>query len=127
MINAITPKPQRHRRAAAEKARIVAEYELIASPIERAAFMRREGIYSSILYNWRKLINGDAVNEKKPSAKASAPNADKIQGLERENKRLLARAERAEDMLETLGKVHALLQNAVDKSATEKQRSKKPF
>ena len=127
MIDAIAPKPQRNHRAAAEKARIVAEYELITSPIERAAFMRREGIYSSILYNWRKQIDGDATNMNKPLAKTGVADAHKIQQLERENKRLLARAERAEDMIETLGKVHALLQNAVDKSATEKQRSEKPL
>ena len=126
MSNA-TPTPKRRHRTAAEKARIVAEYELTTSPIERAALMRREGVYSSILYNWRKQINGDAMKSKKPSVKTVLSDAEKNRKLERENQQLRARAERAEDMVETLGKVHALLQNAVDKSVTEKQRSEKPL
>ncbi len=122
----LTSRPKRRHRSAAEKARIVAEYDASTSPAQRAALMRRESVYSSILYNWRKQIHGDGLKAKKTKRTSQLSDAKRLEQLELENKRLRARAERAEDMVETLGKVHALLQNAVDKSATEKQRSQKP-
>ena len=46
---------EKHRRFTAdEKARIWREYESASSPIERATILRANGVYSSLISNWRK-------------------------------------------------------------------------
>lgn len=124
-----SPKPRQRRFTAEEKARILAEYEAASSPLERASLMRREGVYSSLLSSWR-------VNLRKATATAPPPpprgrpavtaQSKELERLRQENADLRARAEQAEDLVETLGKVHALLQHAASKSATDTQHWKRP-
>lgn len=40
-----------------EKARILAEYDAAPSSLARASVMRAEGVYSSLLANWRKQLD----------------------------------------------------------------------
>ena len=119
-------KPKRRHFPAAEQARILAEYAAASTPVERAALMRREGVYASLVAYWRRSARGSSAPLAK-RGRPEKPESQAIQRLKRENERLKRRAERAEDLVETLGKVHALLQNAVSKSAEEKQQSRKPL
>jgi transposase len=121
MSSDIPKRKTRRERPAAEKVRILAEYDAAASPLARAEIMRREGVYSSLLSNWRKQID----TPKPKRGRRHDPNSAEIERLQREIERLRKRAERAEDLVETLGKVHAFLQHAADKSATDSQQSKK--
>ncbi len=50
----VRPRSKHRTFTAADKARILAEYQAASSPIERAAMMRQEGVYSSLVCNWRK-------------------------------------------------------------------------
>lgn len=59
--------------SADDKARILAEYEAAATPLERAAIMRRSGVYSSLLSNWRKQLKGGA-EPKLPRGLSSNPD-----------------------------------------------------
>ena len=115
---------QPHRRSfkAAEKAAIVSEYDEAATPEARAAIMRQHGVYASLISKWRHRIAGTSA----PKRGRPPEMNTEVERLRRENERLRKRAERAEDMVETLGKVHALLQNAVSTSATDTQRSREP-
>ena len=64
----VPAKARRRRFSAAEKARILDEYDR-ASAIERAALCRRERIYSSHIAGWRK--QRAAGSRTKPNADAS--------------------------------------------------------
>ena len=51
----VRPRKKLRSFTAETKARLLAEYDAAATPLERAALMRREGVYSPLLSNWRKL------------------------------------------------------------------------
>jgi transposase len=56
----------RRRYSAKYKARILAEYDALARS-ERGAFLRREGLYSSLVSTWRTQRDaGDGGHEKVP-------------------------------------------------------------
>lgn len=88
----MTPDPEvpakatRRRFSAADKARILDEYER-ASSIERAALYRREGIYSSQIANWRKQRSIGAPLEAKRGRKPD-PQAVEMTQLRKENANL---------------------------------------
>ena len=113
---------QKHRTfSAQEKARILAAYEAASSPLERAELMRKEGIYSSLICNWRKqLASGVPAKRGRPSN----PLGTEIAHLRKENERLQRRLEKSERTVAALGKAHALLQMIASESAAEQERSK---
>jgi hypothetical protein len=77
------------------------------------ALLRREGLYSSHLTQWRKQREkGEllALSRKRGAAgKEKNPLTEKLRVLERENARLKARAERAEGLVELQKKVSEIL------------------
>lgn len=105
-----------------EKARIVAAYEAAASPLERAALMRREGIYSSLLSNWRKQLARGVAPKKR--GRPANPEAAEVLRLRKENERLQRRLEKSERTVAALGKAHALLQMIAGESSADEERSK---
>jgi transposase-like protein len=80
---------------------------------EVGALLRREGLYSSHLTQWRKQRERgehQGLSRKRgPSAKQLNPLTDKVKVLERENARLKLRAERAEGLVELQKKVSEIL------------------
>ncbi len=107
--------PERARRrtfTAAYKLKIVEEYEA-ATPGERGEVLRREGLYSSHLTEWRKARDVGALAGL--AATRGRPPADPV---ERDNERLRARTSQLEADLDTArrvievqGKVSALLED----------------
>ena len=84
----VPPKATRRRFAPEYKARILAEYERLADG-EKGALLRREGLYSSLISEWRKQRDRGALEA---LGKASGrPPADPV---ERENARLVRENER---------------------------------
>jgi transposase len=109
---------------AEDKARIVVEYEKAATPAERAAMLRREGVYTSHIANWRKARDrGEALTPKR--GRRPNPDAAELLRLRKENERLRRWLEEADRTIEVLGKVHALLQLPAGESASEEQSSRK--
>ncbi|HEY9085398.1 MAG TPA: transposase [Candidatus Tyrphobacter sp.] len=105
-----------------EKARILAAYEAATSALERAALMRREGVYSSLLSNWRRqLAQGDTP--KKRGRPANLEAAEVVR-LRKELERLRRRLEKSERTVAALGKAHALLQMIAGESSADDERSK---
>ena len=81
---------------------------------EIGALLRREGLYSSNLTQWRKQrgrgdLAGLSQKRRGPLPEKKNPLADKVKALERENVRLKARAERAEGLVELQKKVSEIL------------------
>jgi transposase len=107
---------------AAYKARILAEYETL-SKAEKGALLRREGLYSSLITEWRRQADAGAKEAlARPAGRAPADPRD------REIARLHRRAERAESDLETArkvievqGKLSALLEQLATDSAPDEK------
>jgi transposase len=108
-----TQKPQRRRFSAADKLRIVREADALPAGTA-GAFLRREGIYSSQLYAWRKqrdqgeLDPGAARQRAKKKLQADRA-AQRLKELERENRKLRRRLARAEMISEIQKKFAGLL------------------
>ena len=109
---------------AMDRERIIAAYENAATPAERAAVMRREGVYTSHIANWRKMAKKGKSPESKTRRRLENPDAVKIARLEAKVESPSRQLTKANDTIDVLGKVHALLQNAAGESAAEEQQSK---
>ncbi len=108
----VPDRAKRRTFTAAYKLKIVEEYEA-ASPGERGAVLRREGLYSSHLTEWRKARDAGALAGL--AATRGRPPSDPV---ERDNERLRVRNSRLEADLDTArrvievqGKVSALLED----------------
>ncbi len=115
--NEVPARVSRRRFTAAEKARILEEYEA-ASTIERAAICRRERIYSSHISNWRKQRATGKPLEAKRGRKAD-PQAAEITQLRKKNIELEKRLAKAEQVIDVQGKVYALLRAVAGESADQ--------
>ena len=110
----VMAKAQRRRFTAAYKRRIVQEAARCSKPGELGALLRREGLYSSHLATWRAAqARGELADLRGRTRGSRGPAPDartkQILTLERENRRLLARAERAEALVEVQKKLAELL------------------
>ena len=120
--------PERAKRrsySARYKAEILAEYDALDRD-GRGALMRREGLYSSLISEWRKQRDKGAL-EALGKTKGRPP-ADPV---ERENARLQARVAKLEAELDTSrrvievqGKLSALLEQLATGGATDEGPAK---
>ena len=108
-------RPLRRVFTAQDKLRILAEVDRAAGiPGAVGAIVRREGLYSSALSDWRRHRDAgayEALSPVKRGPKASEPNplAAKLALAQRDNNRLKQRLERAEAIIDLQKKVAALL------------------
>jgi len=104
---------------------ILAEYDALPhGSEERGALLRREGLYTSHIAEWRKARDAGARQGLAPKAKARrSPEQVEVERLRRRNARLEAELERTKTALEITGKVHALLEQ-LSESATPDSKSK---
>ena len=120
----VLAKAERRRFTVEYKRRILQEADSCTRSGELGALLRREGLYSSHLAAWRAArargeLTGLSPRKRGPKAKVVADDAKRILQLERENRRLRARAERAEALVELQKKVAALLGNELPPSSEE--------
>ena len=107
--------PARRTFTAEFKRQLLAEVDAaIASGGEVGAILRRHGLYSSHLSDWRRLRDegaraGLAPRQRGRKAQPENPLAGQVARLERELARTTARAERAERLVELQKKVAELL------------------
>lgn len=97
---------------AAYKLKIVEEYEA-ATPGERGVVLRREGLYSSHLTEWRKArdagaLAGLASTRGRPAADPVERDNERLRAV---NLRLEADLDTARRVIEVQGKVSALLED----------------
>jgi len=111
--SASTQKPQRRRFSATDKLRIVREADALPAGTI-GAFLRREGIYSSQLYAWRKQrdqgeLDPSAVRQRTKDKMQAEEAARRLKELERENRKLRRQLARAELISEIQKKFAGLL------------------
>jgi len=117
-------RPRRRTFTAQDKLRILGEVDRAAgTPGAIGAIMRREGLYSSALTDWRRQRDAGAYGALSPvkrGPKLTPPNplAAEHARLLRDNKRLTLRLERAEAVIDIQKKVALLLGLPIDGGET---------
>jgi transposase-like protein len=112
--------PRRY--SARYKARILDEYEQL-DKAAKGALLRREGLYTSLISEWRKQRDRGALEAlAKPAGRQPADPRDReLARLRKENERLSAELGKAHTVLEVQGKLSALLEQLATDSAAEQQ------
>jgi transposase-like protein len=110
----VSAKAVRRRYTKEYKRRVLAAAEACKRTGELGALLRREGLYSSHLAAWRRArengeLAGAGTCKRGRRAKPVDARDLKIAELERENRRLRSRAERAEALVEVQKKLSTLL------------------
>lgn len=107
----VVAKAKRRQHTAEYKLRILRELEECTGKGEVGALLRREGLYSSLVSQWREQrekgsLNGLSGPRRGPKVD---PNSAELVRLQRENKRLKEQLERAELIIEVQKKVAQLV------------------
>jgi transposase len=120
--NAGEPKPTRRRFSADYKLAILKEYDE-AERGEKGEILRREGLYSSQLMDWRLQRDEAAARQLEPKARQSklSPEAREIERLQRQNAKLTEQVEKHRKALAIQGKVSGLLARLLAESTPENE------
>lgn len=111
----VLPKAARRRFSAEYKRRILEKADRCVEPGELGALLRREGLYSSHLSNWRRQREDGGLSALAPQkrgrkAQPRNPLTKRVAELERETARLNKKLKKAEAIIEFQKKVAALLE-----------------
>jgi len=114
-------KPTRRSFSAEYKAEVLAEYDTWPKGSEeRGAILRREGLYSSHISEWRKQAEAGAREGlARKSKKRRSREEIELDKLRVRNERLEAELERTKLALEITGKAHALLEKLSESADTD--------
>jgi transposase-like protein len=120
----VNEKPIRRRFTAEYKMRVVEEADGCTEKGQVGELLRREGLYSSQLTDWRRLRREGSLSSLKPKQRGRKPNRNikavqELDRLHRENRRLTERLRQAETIIDVQKKVCELLGIATPPSETE--------
>ena len=122
----VVPKAKRRKFTAEYKLRIVKEADTCTEPGQVGALLRREGLYSSHLSEWRQLRKEgqlQALSAKKRGCKAQDPSVAELAELRRENQSLRTRLEQAKIIIDVQKKLSQLFGLSMDKTKTIESES----
>lgn len=91
-----------------------------ASDGEKGAIVRREGLWSSQITQWRRQRKNGTLGDARRGRKGKDPRDTELERLRAENEKLTDRLAVAEEIMEAQGKVSALLQQMSRKGAQPK-------
>jgi transposase len=108
----LVERPKRRRFSAEYKLRVVREADACSRPGEIGALLRREGLYSSHLVEWRRARDAGALGAlERPRGRKPADRRDReIVELRRRAERAEAELVKAKKVIEIQGNVSALLE-----------------
>jgi transposase len=117
-------RAQRRRFTQDYKLAILAEYDRCTEPGEKGALLRREGLYSSVITDWRRQHREGSlvVTPGRAEGGRGGPSRTEVARLRAENDQLKKKLAKAEAIIEVQGKVHALLEE-LSKSADSDEPS----
>ncbi len=103
------------------KLAILAEYDGATEYGEKGAILRREGLYSSIITDWRRQHRQGLLKAAlgRSDTGRGGPSLSEVAKLKAENERLRKKLAQAEVVIEVQGKVHALLEDISKSAATD--------
>jgi transposase-like protein len=110
----LSDRPIRRKIAGQDKLRILAEIDQVTEPGGIGAILRREGIYSSMLSDWRRLRDAGSLGaltaaKRGPKVAPANPLAAELTSALRSNTQLQRRLDRAEAIIEIQKKISDLL------------------
>jgi transposase-like protein len=107
----VEARAKRRQFSAKYKVRILNEADQCSQRGEIGALLRREGLYSSHLTTWRSQRDRGKLAGLTPKKRGRKPDPQtaKLARLQRENKRLKARLEQAETIIEVQKKLSQML------------------
>jgi len=100
------------------KLAILAEYDAATESGEKGAILRREGLYSNLISDWRRQHRQGLLkaNLGRTDGGRGGPSLSELAKLRAENERLKTKLAQAEAIIDVQVKVHALLED-ISKSA----------
>jgi transposase len=113
--------PRRY--SARYKAQILEEYEGL-DKAGKGALLRREGLHTSLISEWRKQRDRGGLQAlAKPAGRQPAdPRDQQVARLRKENQRLAGELAKARKVIEVQGKLSALLEQLATDSVTQPQQ-----
>ena len=109
----VLEKPKRRRFSSDYKARVVQEADRVTEPGQIGALLRREGLYSSQLTEWRKIYRSSARAGLQEKGRGRKPKQSALEKenerLKKENKRLEERLDHAETIIDIQKKISKIL------------------
>jgi len=115
-------RPKRRTFSADEKLAVLAAYDEATEPGAKGALLRREGIYSSQITEWKKAREAGTLaalgSKPRTGRSAEAKEADR---LRQKNKRLEAELAKTKAALDIVGKAHALLEMLSESADSEEK------
>jgi transposase len=117
-------KPKRRHFSAGYRLAILDEYASLTDPGAKGALLRREGLYSSHLVEWRRARDVGALGElaPKPRPARRTPEQVEIDRLRRRNERLADDLAKHKLALEIQGKASELVERLLAESDQETGR-----
>lgn len=130
LMNSPQPRadgPRRRRFTPEQKLAHLAAYEEACEQQHGGAYLRREGLYSSLITEWRRLRDAGVLDGKEPGQAIGKPSKEQaeIARLRRELDQTRDRLDRTETALEIVGKARALLEDVSESADTENRRKKR--
>jgi len=121
----VDPKSVRRRFSAKYKRSILNRADQCKHSGEVGALLRREGLFSSHLSNWRRLrdqgaLAGLSSKKRGPKPDPVAEERRKIARLEKENKRLQVKLKKAQTIIEFQKKLSEILEIPMDSCQMDK-------
>jgi transposase-like protein len=103
------------------KLAILAEYDACTETGEKGAILRREGLYSSLITDWRRQHRQGLLKAAvgRSDGGRGGPSLSEVAKLRAENERLRNKLAQAEVVIDVQGKVHALLEEISKSAATD--------
>jgi transposase len=104
-------RPRRRSFTAAEKLRLLAGYEQAVAEGDGNGYLRRNGLYSSLMSEWRRARDAGLLEGKKPGQSVGRPSGEQaeIARLRRQLELANRKIARTEAALDIMGKVPSLL------------------
>lgn len=114
-------RPRRRRFTAEYKRTILVDYQACTGAGEKGALLRREGLYSSHLVEWRRAQQAGALAGLDGLPRPAKKSAEQVEldKLRRVNERLERELAKNKAALTIMGKAHELLELLSESSATE--------
>ena len=124
----VSDRPRRRRFTAEYKRGIVREAARCTKSGEIGVLLRRKGLYSSHLADWRREFEKGGTSALAPkkrgrTAKEADPAEKRVEDLERENRRLTERLRQAEVIIDVQKKVSQMLGISLPTSDDERRGS----
>lgn len=116
-------RPARRRFSAEYKLAIVEEYDGLTDPGAKGALLRREGLYTSHMVEWRRARDVGALGALGPKHRKKRTDAEReLEGLRKRNARLEDQLQRHKQALEAQGKASELLARLLAESEDDEPR-----